>query len=483
MKEHQNMEWKESWRDEYLKWICAFANAEGGMLVIGKNDAGVTVGVPNARKLLKDLPNKIRDVLGLIVPVNLRREQGKEFIEIVVQAAPYPVSYKGEYYVRSGSTRQELKGASLDQFLLAKQGRHWDAVPVPNVSVSDLDTESIKRFRRLALRSGRLNDALIDEPDAALVEKLKLTEGTYLKRAAVLLFHADPTVFVTGAFVKIGFFRSQSHLIYHDEVEGDLFNQAHQTLDLLYTKYLKAVIHYEGIQRLERFPVPRPALREAVLNALVHRVYAVSAPVQIRIYDDRLTVWNPALLPQGWTVEKLRGEHASIPFNPDIANAFFRAGEIESWGRGIHQIFQSCIDAGSPEPRLHYEPNELLLEFPFAEDYLRGLNLEQTNEEDMKVSAKTSVETPETSEETPETSVKTSVESPETSVETPGTSVKTSDVLLKLLQQNPKMTLAEAATHIDRTVRSVERASAKLVKARKLRHVGPKKGGHWEVIQ
>ncbi|MCP4575392.1 MAG: transcriptional regulator, partial [Deltaproteobacteria bacterium] len=357
MKEHQNMEWKESWRDEYLKWICAFANAEGGLLVIGKNDAGKTVGVPNARKLLKDLPNKIRDVLGLIVPVNLRRKDDREFIEIVVQASPYPVSYKGEYHIRSGSTRQELKGASLDQFLLGKQGRHWDAVPVPNVSVAELNTASLNRFRSLALRSGRLDEALLDEPDAALVEKLKLTEGTYLKRAAVLLFHADPTVFVSGAFVKIGFFRSQSDLLYHDEVAGDLFGQVHQTLDLLYTKYLKAVIHYERIQRVERFPVPRPALREAVLNALVHRVYAVPAPVQIRIYEDRLSIWNPALLPQGWTVEKLRGEHASIPFNPDIANAFFRAGEIESWGRGIHQIFQSCLDAGSPEPRLHYEPN------------------------------------------------------------------------------------------------------------------------------
>ena len=450
MKEHQNMEWKESWRDEYLKWICAFANAEGGLLVIGKNDAGKTVGVPNARKLLNDLPNKIRDVLGLIVPVNLRRKDGKEFIEIVVQAAPYPISYKGEYHIRSGSTRQELKGASLDQFLLGKQGRHWDAVPVPNVSVAELNPASLNRFRSLALRSGRLDEALIGEPDEALVEKLKLNEGTYLKRAAVLLFHADPTVFVSGAFVKIGFFRSQSDLLYHDEVVGDLFGQVHQTLDLLHTKYLKALIHYEGIQRIERFPVPRPALREAVLNALVHRVYAVPAPVQIRIYKDRLSIWNPALLPQGWTVEKLRGEHASIPFNPDIANAFFRAGEIESWGRGIHQIFQSCLDAGGPEPRLHYEPNELLLEFPFSEDYLRELDLGQTHDGDKKTSVKTSVKTP--------------------------------DALLKLLEQNPEMTLAEAAAKIGRTVRTVEMASAKLVKAGKLRYVGPQKGGHWEVI-
>jgi ATP-dependent DNA helicase RecG len=118
---------------------------------------------------------------------------------------------------------------------------------------------------------------------------------------------------------------------------------------------------------------------------------------------------------------------------------------------------------------LHYEPNEFLLEFPFAEDYLRGLNLDQTHEGDMKVSAETSVETS-------ETSVETSVEKSETSV-------KTSDALLKLLQQNPEMTLAEVADHIGRTVRAVEMASAKLVKAGKLLYVGPKKGGHWEVIQ
>jgi ATP-dependent DNA helicase RecG len=78
MTEHQNLEWKESWRDDYLKWICAFANAEGGVLVIGKDDAGEVVGIPNARKLLEDLPNKIRDVLGMIVPVNLHAAGSQE---------------------------------------------------------------------------------------------------------------------------------------------------------------------------------------------------------------------------------------------------------------------------------------------------------------------------------------------------------------------------------------------------------------------
>jgi ATP-dependent DNA helicase RecG len=141
-------------------------------------------------------------------------------------------------------------------------------------------------------------------------------------------------------------------------------------LDLLFTKYLKAAVIYEDIQRIERFPVPRAALREAVLNALVHRDYAVPAPIQIRVYDDRLSLWNPAVLPDGWSLETLLCSHVSHPFNPEIANAFFRAGEIEAWGRGIERIHQACREDGSPAPELTYEANGLRLEFPFAQDYL-----------------------------------------------------------------------------------------------------------------
>ena len=106
MQEHQHVEWKETWKDEYLKWICGFANADGGTLIIGRNDAGVAVGVSNAKKLLEDIPNKVRDILGIMVNVNLHEEQGYRLLAIVVDPYPSPVSYKGEYHFRSGSTKQ-----------------------------------------------------------------------------------------------------------------------------------------------------------------------------------------------------------------------------------------------------------------------------------------------------------------------------------------------------------------------------------------
>jgi ATP-dependent DNA helicase RecG len=451
MKESQHTEWKASWHDDHLRWVCGFANAGGGVLVVGRNNKGRVTGIPDATRLLEELPNKVRDLLGIMVDVNLRHERDREYLEIVTPAYPSPISYRGHYYQRSGSTLQELKGAALDRFLLRRQGRTWDGVPVPGVTVKDLSAAALRRFRTLARRSGRVEPGTLREPALSLINRLRLRERTHLKRAALLLFHKDPERFVSGAFVKIGFFRTESDLAYHDEVRGDLFGQVATTIDLLRTRYLKAAIRYEGIQRIEDFPVPDEALREAVLNALVHRDYAVGAPVQIRVYEDRLAIWNPAVLPEGWDLDDLLREHASIPYNPNIANAFFRAGEIEAWGRGIERIFQACRDAGSPAPQLKLAGHDLWLEFSFAPGYLQAVS-----------PGKAPVEAP--------------VETP---VETP---VKTRDQILAALAAKPQLTLAELALSIGRSVSAVERAAARLVKEGRLQFIGPRKGGRWEVL-
>ena len=448
--ESQHTEWKESWRDEHLRWVCGFANAQGGRLEIGRNDAGAVVGVPDAAKLLEDLPNKIRDVLGILVAVNLHRAAGTEFLEIVVDAYPHPISYRGHYYLRSGSTLQELKGAALDRFLLRRQGRTWDGVPVPGVGVADLSAAALRRFRALATESGRLDPADLRTPDAALIEKLKLTDGAYLKRAALLLFHEDPERFATGAYVKIGFFRSESDLAYHDLVQGDLFSQVARTVDLLRTKYLKAAIRYEGLQRIERFPVPAAALREAVLNALVHRDYATPAPVQIRVYAERLVLWNPAVLPEGWTEDTLRADHPSAPFNPDVANAFFRCGEIETWGRGIRRIFDACRAEQAPRPKIDFEAGALRLEFPFAKSYLAL------------------VASPGATEEPPAGPAKTRA--------------KTRAMIMELIAQDSTISTEEMAESIGISRKGIEWQMARLKTEGLVRRIGPAKGGHWEVI-
>jgi ATP-dependent DNA helicase RecG len=122
--ESQNTEWKATWRDEYLKGVCAFANAQGGVIEIGKDNKGRIVGLADAERLLQDLPNKIRNTMGIIADVDLTRKGGLAIIRISVKPHPFPISYHGKYYYRSGSTTQELSGYALDEFMLKKTGQN-----------------------------------------------------------------------------------------------------------------------------------------------------------------------------------------------------------------------------------------------------------------------------------------------------------------------------------------------------------------------
>lgn len=367
VRENQNIEWKEIWKDEYLKWIFGFANAQGGTIYIGKNDDGIVTGVRDAKKLLEDIPNKISNYLGIIADVNLYTEDGKEYIEIVVSPYTYPVSYHGEYYYRCGSTKQQYKGQALNQFLLKRAGLTWDAVPIDNISTNDLRNDSFDIFREQAVRKKRMSKVDVSATNIELMENLHLMENGKIKRAGLLLFHHNPEKWIPGAYVKIGYFETDSDLRYQDEVHGSLISQAHGVVDLLFTKYLKADISYEGVTRVETYPYPQEALREAIYNAIVHKNYATLIPVQISVYPDRIYIGNECVFPEGWTVENLLGKHNSRPYNPLIANAFFRMGYIESWGRGIQKIRESCEENGNLMAEYRVSPSEIMVMFKSLE--------------------------------------------------------------------------------------------------------------------
>lgn len=127
-------------------------------IYIGMNDNGKVVGVADADKLLEDIPNKVRDVLGIIVDVNLLEENRLKYIEIDVPPYSNPINYKGQYHYRSGSTKQELKGVALNRFILQRSDRHWDEFPIERAKVEELSANALDRFRKEAARSGRTKD-------------------------------------------------------------------------------------------------------------------------------------------------------------------------------------------------------------------------------------------------------------------------------------------------------------------------------------
>jgi ATP-dependent DNA helicase RecG len=339
-------EYKSSWRDEWLKWICGFANSQGGVLEIGKDDTGQLVGLHDAKKLSEDVPGKITSTMGIVADVEVKCEDGLDYLVVTVRPYPNPISYHGKYYLRSGATNRELNGPALVEFLLRKEGKTWDGLAVPDVRVSDLSKEALDAFRRMALARQRLTDADVSVSDTALLRSLQLMDGSHLKKAAILLFHSTPEQWATGCEVKVGFFLTGADLRFQDELHGPLITIVDRVIDLLYTKYLMAYISYEGIYRRETFPVPVDACREAILNAVVHKAYHAANPIQIKVMPDRLIIFNAGKLPDGWTVETLTSPHESVAPNPDIARTFFRSGQIEAWGRGIRRIEEACAEAG-----------------------------------------------------------------------------------------------------------------------------------------
>lgn len=195
--------------------------------------------------------------------------------------------------------------------------------------------------------------------DTILMDNLHLIdEDGYLIRAAMLAFYKDPEKWVTGSYIKIGYFgKSDSDLVYQDEVHGPLIEQVDKTVDLVYTKYMKALIDYEGVQRIEQFMFHKDAFREILLNAIVHKDYSSYNPIQISVYEDKIYIWNDGEMPPNLdSTDKLFMKHSSKPFNPKLANVFFKSGMIEAWGRGFEKIREACALYDGPLPE--YEINE-----------------------------------------------------------------------------------------------------------------------------
>lgn len=244
----------------------------------------------NGKRLLEEIPNKIQTNLGFLADVNLLSKNDLEYIEIIVSSSSYPVSYKGEYHFRSGSTKQVLRGTVLTEFISSKTGIRWEDSVIEGIAIEDLDKESFDIFRREAVRSKRMTKDDLNMSNAELLDSLDLLKDGKLTRAAVLLFHRTPQKWMFGTYTRIGKFGKGSDLQYQDEVIGSLFMQAERVIELIYLKYLKAPITYDNLTRVETYPFPKEAVREALYNALVHSRWSAGIPIQVRIEDDAMYI-------------------------------------------------------------------------------------------------------------------------------------------------------------------------------------------------
>ena len=273
--ESELIEFKSVWKDDFLMQICSFANNKGGTLYIGISDSGEIIGLKNTKKVLEDLWNKIINHLGIIPHIQLHTENDLQYGEIKIDKNVEAVSYKGRYYIRSGATTQELKGNLLQNFVLKKQNISWDEIGIEYADIDDIDLPTVKKFIEKAILVNRLTKEARSYDLKTFFENLNLFDNTgAIKRAAILAFSNNPTKFFPSLSLKIGRFVSDTDIVVQDVLEDNLMTMAENVIPILRSKYLKSIISYQGVQRIEKLEYPQNALREALFNAIVHRDYS-----------------------------------------------------------------------------------------------------------------------------------------------------------------------------------------------------------------
>ena len=382
--ETESIEYKQLWRNDFLKVISAFANTNGGVLHIGLDDSGNPIGLSNTKKLLEDIPNIVRNNLGIFPSIQLIRKDNKEIIIITITKSQTSISYRGKFYVRSGSTVQELTGSGLSDFLLKKMNITWDEQIETDTSMSDLNIDTIERFKHLAQQ--RLPSIAIETDNEIVLEKLNLIKNGYLTKAAFLLFGNNVQSRYYHASLRIGKFASESEIQETDIIDGNLFEQLENTMKVLKLKYLHTTTHFEGLHRMDVLEYPYIALREAVINALIHREYFSTSQTQLRVYKNKLIVMNDGGLPKPLLIEDLKREHRSILRNKLLAQVFYQAGFIEAWGSGTIKIREMCFAQGADEPEFYVKGGgmEVVL-YPTPHDTPHDVLCANPHDTDIKV--------------------------------------------------------------------------------------------------
>lgn len=373
--ESETVEFKRSWTNDCLKTLAAFANTDGGTLLVGVDDVGRVVGWIGGDKDQQAIATRIGNKLPLQPSLAVAEEDGQRILVVRVDAVQgMAVPYESRYYRRVGCTTQEVPPEQLGQFLLERTGQSWDALPC-DAAFDEIDEQAVHRFCRRA--RNRLPNLRDDEPFASVLQKLRLVDQGRLTNAAILLFGTHPQRRFISANVHMGRFKDGITILDDRMFEGTLFDQVDAVMQQ-FRQYLQVRYDIAGevssdpdtpvVHRREIWDYPLDALLEAVVNALVHRTYfGTTESVTIRVYDDRVLIRNPGGLPSGITVEQLKQEpHPTIPRNPLLANVFYYAELVEKWGSGTTRIVGLCREQGVPEPVYRTDPTSFEVSFTQA---------------------------------------------------------------------------------------------------------------------
>lgn len=435
-------------KDRACRTLCAFANGGGGWLVFGVTPAGKLVGQQVTDRTLEELAQEFQGFEPSLTPAieRVALENGQQVLILrVAGEGNRPYTFRGVPYERVLNTTRVIPREIYQRLVIenAHATIRWETEPATGWTIDQLDHNEILITIDEAIRRGRCEDPGSRDPQAILRGLGLLLPGDQLSRAAVALFCRDdiPAPDYPQFKLRVARFKgiTRDEFLDNRQYSGNAFALMRRAERFLIDWLPVAGKIIPGqMARIDTPALPTEATREALANAFIHRDYASAAgSVGVALYDDRLEIISPGELHFGLTPKMLFQPHDSRPWNPWVASVFYRRGLIETWGRGTLKIASLMQSAGLQPPMLTDSGGAVIMTF-VRPDYKMP----------EKMSEKKS---------------------------------KTSEKILAALRHNSKLTIADLATQLRVTTRTIERTLKKLQDENRLSRIGHDKGGYWQV--
>ncbi len=394
-KENREVEFKSTTAEIHkaCRTLCAFLNGRGGVVLIGVKNNGHPVGQMVTDPTCQEIANDIRKIEPPVaVEVNYIPLGDKFVISMEVPAGDHmPYVFDGRPYHRVENETLVMPQHLYEQLIVRRgQLNHaWDEYINNEYTVADLDHDEIRRAMKKGVVAKRIPESALEDDIITNLERLKLLKNGKPKNAAIVLFGKDMDSDFSQCMIKMARFKGDdksNNFIDNQQVYGNAFKIFSEASNFMEKHLNIASFMQEGsFARVDKFTVPVLAAREAMINAVSHRLYQNNSAISLAIYDSKMEIWNSGVLPRELSLEDLKEKHESLPRNKLIARTLYKLGFIERWGNGTISMFEECRKHGLPDPIFEEYSSGLSVQFIFEQPI--GPQTKVSNKYELKILA------------------------------------------------------------------------------------------------
>lgn len=489
-----------SWKEDDMALLCGIANAGGGSLLIETSQRDYKTGMRKMRKAFESIPSMTAHALGISCVTEPVMDGAQLCLSINIPKPDSAVSYLGKYYLFTNDVNQVIDKETAERTLKDYSGSLWEKQLQPHMKRSDIDEDILHNAANLP----GLFDPDSPDPEKMMVELLEThglvdTVTNSMTNIGVLLLHKEPHLLIPGAVIRIGEFDSSGFSTGNNAlITGPITKQLKMAIEILRDKY-HIVGHIDADNT--RAYVPESAIKEALLNALVHKDYSSGTAININIYPERIFIENVGRPPMEWTVDTLLERHSSRPNNPSLSISLHLNGLFKGWGNGIDFIRTTCKRAGSCTPVFILNSDETIVQFELGTYVDPDEAPKQLDEASFQVVdyAVTSISDPASASGSGSSSQGSADQN--AALRRPYSSsansrftersfaaangldlTSTDEYVLKVLDKNGRATAARIADVLGVSETTVRRSFRKLREREIIERIGSDKAGYWKVM-